>query len=320
VAEETRARVERAMEKLGYLPDVVASNLASNRTRMIAAIVTSYGSALVREFLQSLADTVHPAGFLLLLGATGTSDPRAEEQLIRAFLARRPDAMVVSQINHSSDTRRLLRRSGIPVVEVGGLADDPIDMTVGFSNQEATRQLILHLVQRGYRRIATLSETIADNDRAKLRRLGYMEALHEAGLSHRADLVEAPLNIADAADAFAALMRRSPEIDAVFCSDDLLALGALAECRRRRWNVPKRVAIAGLGDLEFAVAAVPALTTVRIYRTAMGRRTGAVLLQALQGERPQQPQQPVDFEIMSRASARPRPNPTHQPAATCLPG
>ncbi len=301
VAPATRARVERAMRELGYIPNIIASNLASNRTGMIAAMTPGFASPLIHDLFHGLSGAVHAQGYHLLFGVTEAGE--GEDALIRAFLARRPDALVLTHASHAAATRRLLRAAAIPIVEAGQLAEKPIDMTVGFDNEEAACALTRHLIASGYRRIAMISEQQDARGRARARRSGYVRALREADLAFDpALLITSALRHADAALALRRLLQRSPPPDAVFCSDDLLALGALFECQRQGWRVPDRVAIAGFGDLEFAAQACPAITTVRVDRVGMGRRAGMMLLSALQGARPTPRSVDVGFTVVARAS------------------
>ncbi len=224
-------------------------------------------------------------------------------RLIRALLARRPDALVLSRTVHSAATRALLRTATVPIVEVGQLARTPIDMTVGFSNRAAARAVVRHLVARGYRRIAMMSEFQDESGRAMARRKGYGDALAEAGLAMDPGLlVEARTDLGEGARAMLHLRTLDPPPDAVFCSDDLLALGALFECHRRGWRVPADIAIAGFGDLEYAAQACPAITTVHVDRPGMGRQTGEMLLQALGSVRPVTRSIDIGFTLIQRES------------------
>lgn len=303
VAPETRIRVERAMRELGYIPNTVASNLASNRTRVIAAITPGFASPLIRDLFQGLSDVVHTEGYHILFGVAGFREGE-EDALIRAFLARRPDALVLSRTGHSAATRRLLRAAGIPVVEVGQLAKKPVDMAVGFSNEDAAQALVRYMIERGYRDIAMISELQQENDRALPRRRGYERALVESGLRFEPRrLIESHTDLAAAAHALLQLVGERSWPDAIFCGDDVLALGSLFECQRQGLGVPHDIAIAGFGDLDFASQACPPITTVRVDRVGMGRMAGEMLLQALHGARPAARSIDVGFALVPRESA-----------------
>ena len=302
VAAETRARVEQAMNELGYIPNVIASNLASNRTGVIAIIGPGFSSPLLRDLFQGLSEVMRTEGYQIMLGMTGASSGE-EEALIRTFLARRADALVLTNSRHSARALQLLKTVDVPVVEVGELAVRPVGMTVGFSNRAAAHAIVRHLIHVGRKRIAMISEPQDERSRASERRAGYVAALREAGLkADPALLVEARLGLAAAADAIRQLLDISEPPDAVFCSDDVLALGVLFECLRQGWQVPRQLAIAGFGDLEIAAEAIIPLTSLRVERVAMGRRAGAMLLAALRGDTPGTEREDVGFAVIARAS------------------
>ena len=100
---------------------------------------------------------------------------------------------------------------------------------------------------------------------------------------------------------FADLLRKTPDIDAVFCVNDDLALGVLFECQRRQISVPDDMAIVGFNDLEFMASAVPSLTSVRTNRYEMGRHAVTMVIDAIEGRRPQEPVVDLGFQLMVRA-------------------
>src|ERR1043165_1166579 len=116
VAKATRERVRRVLDKTGYVPDLVARGLASNRTSLVAAVIPPLTNSLIAEIMQGLTDALAPADYHLLIGASGFSAPE-EEVLVRAFLSRRVEGMYLTGITHTESTVRMLRSAAIPVVE-----------------------------------------------------------------------------------------------------------------------------------------------------------------------------------------------------------
>jgi LacI family gluconate utilization system Gnt-I transcriptional repressor len=105
---------------------------------------------------------------------------------------------------------------------------------------------------------------------------------------------------------FTDLLAREPDIDSVFCANDDLALGVLFECRRREIAVPEQIAIVGFNDLEFMASAVPTLTSVRTNRYEMGKTAATMLIEAIGGQRPEQPVLDLGFRVIERQSSLPR--------------
>ncbi|CAN0422206.1 unnamed protein product, partial [Phaeothamnion confervicola] len=136
VAPKTRARIEAAIARLGYVPNLTAGSLASNRSRIIGAIVPTIDNSIFAETVRGLSEKLEAAGYQLLLGQTAYRE-NAEESLVTAFLGRRVDGMVLTGVRHSAATVKRLRAAGVPIVETWDLTKRPIDMLAGFSNREA---------------------------------------------------------------------------------------------------------------------------------------------------------------------------------------
>ena len=274
VAPATRKRVEAVLRQTGYTPDLTARGLASNRSGLIAAIVPVLTNSLIAEIMQGLTEALAPNDFHLLLGASGFSSGE-EEVMVRAFLSRRVDGIYLTGAIHTPETVRMLKRSGIPVVEGGNLTDSPIDMVVGYSNVAGARVVTRYLLKKGYWPIGYIGAYPKDNDRARDRRLGYEAALTAAHRKRDPALcIETTLDIDAGGRAMATLLDRRPDVRAVFCSADAIAAGALFECQRRRLAIPGRIAIAGFDDIPLASQVVPALTTLRVPRYEIGQRAG----------------------------------------------
>lgn len=303
VANATRARVEAVIRSTGYTPDLMARGLASSRSGIVAAIVPLLTNSLIAETVQGLTDALVEGEIHLLLGASGFSAPQ-EEELVRAFLSRRVEALHLTGTSHTAASIELLRGARVPVVEGANLPERPIDMAVGYSNGAAAETLTRHLITRGYDPIGYIGADPRDNDRARDRRAGYERALRGAGRSADPTLCEeTQLDIPAGGRAMAALLDRRPDVRAVFCSADAIAAGALFECQRRGLAVPERVAIGGFDDLDIAGQVVPALTTIRVPRYRIGFESGQMIRARLAGRPIERPVLDLGFELVIRDSA-----------------
>jgi LacI family gluconate utilization system Gnt-I transcriptional repressor len=302
VSDETRARVLRVIREAGYVPNLVAGSLASTRTNVIAAIVPTIGNPVFAETIDSMSEVLRAAGLHLLLGNSGSS-LSDEESLIATFLARRPDGIFIHGGIHTAETKRLLRNAGIPVVETGNLRDDPLDMIVSYSNFSAAKAMTSYLIEKGYRRVAFVSASTVNNDRARARQRGYKAALRKHGLAEDPRLiVETSLGFREGAEALVHLRAVDSSIDAIFFSGDAFAAGALNECLRQGIAVPGKIAIAGFDDQKIAAETVPALTTVHVPRREIGRRAAELLLTRLNGQPVEKPIVDVGFRVIERQS------------------
>ena len=300
VAPETLARVREAISRTGYVPNRIAGSLASSRSRLVAAVVPTITGPFGRS-IEALAAALDQAGYQVILGQTGYAQSR-EDAVLEAIISRRPDAIVVTGVVHSSNVRKRLVASGIPVVETWDLTRTPVDMVVGFSQQRLGEAVAGYLVAHGRKQLAVVS---ADDVPAERRARSFSTAAQR--LTGAADcpvqLIAAPATVHDGRTGLAALLEEDPDVDAVFCSSDLIALGVLIEARARGVHVPEQLAVVGLGDLDFAADLDPALTTVRIDGGAIGREAAHFIVERVRGNAVEDRILDIGFELVERQSA-----------------
>jgi LacI family gluconate utilization system Gnt-I transcriptional repressor len=176
-------------------------------------------------------------------------------------------------------------------------------MMIGFSHYDAARAAIAHLFGQGHRKIGFVGARM--DPRVQRRLDGYQAAMKDAGLFDQRLIVSTatPTSVTLGGALFADLLAKSPDLDAVFCANDDLALGVLFECRRREIAIPEQIALIGFNDLEFMASAVPTLTSVRTNRYEMGRTAATMLIDAIEGRRPEQPVLDLGFKVMERQSS-----------------
>ena len=300
VSPEVRQKVADAVSRTGYVPNRLAGGLASTRSRLVAAVVPTISGPVFLETVQALTATLAERGYQLMLGQSGYTGSR-EDALLEAIIGRRPDGIVLTGILHSSEGRRRLLASGIPVVETWDLTPTPIDMLVGFSHVEVGREVARFLHAKGRRRLAVVA---GDDERAQRRTEAFAATARSLGLAAvQVESVPAPTTLRSGREALARLLARQPEIDAVFCSSDLLALGVLTEARVRGLPVPQQLAVVGFGDLEFAADVDPALTTVHIKGTAIGRQAAQFIVERAEGRDVAERVIDIGFSIVERQSS-----------------
>ncbi len=303
VKPSTRERVTKALEQVGYVPNLVARSLVRERSQIVAAIVPTITNSIFADMIAGVSDLLAEHRYQLLLGNSGY-DQSKEENLIRAFLGRRADGLVLTGAMRTLGSEHLLRRANIPVVETWNIGRKRVDMVVGFSNYRAGYEMTRFLAGKGYRKIAFVSGPTTGNDRAIERRKGYRAALREMGCPKHGELIlETQLGFVHGAAALRTLIDRHPDIDAIWFTGDVLAAGALFECQRSGWPVPRRVAIVGMGDLEIASQTIPKLTTLRIPSYEIGRDAAQMIISKLDGKKLKSRVIDHGFRIIERESA-----------------
>ncbi|KAK1183334.1 LacI family DNA-binding transcriptional regulator [Streptomyces sp. NBS 14/10] len=264
VAEATRARVQQAVDELGYRPNVLARNLASGRSGQIAVVVPYLDTPYFAELLQGIIRAARVRGYNVLIDQT---DGDAEHE--KLFLTRGSQQLLFDGVIFSplglaqSDLSE--RDASLPLVVLGERVSDGNFDHIGIDDVAASREATEHLLGLGRRRVAAVGDQpYRTGEAAQLRTRGYRLAHERAGVPVREEyVISTPrFNRSDGATAMAHLLDLEEPPDAVFCYSDLIALGALHTLAARGLRVPEDVAIVGYDDIEDARYANPPVTTV----------------------------------------------------------
>lgn len=299
-----KAKVEAAIRALDYVPHGAARSLASRRSRMIGAIFPSLYSDLFGGALEALQNEVNRAGYTLVV-ASSSYDIEQEVEHIQKFLASGVDALMLVGGSREPEAYRAIQRKKTPYVLTWVSQAAGGHPCIGFDNEAAARAVTRHLLDIGHRRIAVISGTLSDNDRAEARIVGIKAALIERGLRLKADhVIQCPFGLEEGRQAFRQVMALKPRPTAVICGSEPFAYGAIFESEALGLKVPRDVSVTGFDDMWLASHITPALTTVRTPREAMGLQAGRYLLAVLDGQAPVPPR-PLDFELVVRESTAP---------------
>jgi len=302
VTQELRARIQAAVKRLGYVPNLAASRLASGRTRLVGVIVPTLYNVIFAEYLLALHEVLNAEGFQIAVVNSHYSADE-EENAVKSLIGQRVEAIVVAGVSHTPLSRRLLAKSRIPVIETFELAKDPLGLNIGLSQEEAAAAATRHLIETGRRRFAFFAGQL--DERAVARLDGYRRALAEAGREAASTVTQ--ISQSSTIHLGSTLLARHVEAggraEAIFCIDDNLALGAMQECRKRGLRIPQDVAIVGFHDLEFAACVSPSLSSVATRRYETGRLAAQRLLAALASGKAL-PRERIDlgFALMPRES------------------
>lgn len=299
VSQDVLRRVLEAVDRTGYVPNRMAGSLASSRSRLIAAVVPSTVMSVFMATIESLNNTLFDQGYQLMLGQTGYSTER-EESLLEAIIGRRPDGIFITGILPPGRARARLLASGIPVVETWDLTPTPIDMLIGFSHQDIGRKVAEFLMRKGHRRMALIR---AEDERAERRTQAFVAAVAQRGLPAPLVVnVGASRSLKSGRDALDQILRKRPQVQAVFCSSDLLALGVVTEALSRGLRVPEDLAVIGFGDVPFVEHMLPSLSTVRINGGQIGELAAQFLVSRSEGREVSPRIVDVGFSIIERDS------------------
>lgn len=310
VSFDLRRRILDIAQAKGYTPHAAARALASQKTRIIGAVIPSLENLNFSIGVAALQKKLDEKGFTLLL-ACSNYDQEEELKQVRALVAQGISGLMLVGRAHAGELFELLETRKIPYIS--GWTLDKDRPYVGFDNYEIGRKLVNYLVDLGHRDFAVIAQNLGSSDRAADRVAGVRAALLEHGLELRQEyFIEAPHRIMEGQIAFRALMQRDKKPTAVICGTDILAIGALAEAKQMNFVLPRDISITGINDIEFSRFTTPPLTTIALPVDEIGSRAADYLIGRLESrEVPSQTLIPV--ELIVRESSGPAPVAAGQP-------
>jgi DNA-binding LacI/PurR family transcriptional regulator len=285
VHRDTAARIRRIAVDAGFTVSAVARSLATQRTAMIGVVVTTITDPFHHEIIAGLDEVATEHNYSVII-TDSQGDPEREVKVVRTLHERRVDAIVVLSSRVGARYISLLTERRIPIVLVNNQRRNAAVHAVTIDNVDASCMAVEHLLALGHRRIGYIGNengVYSDTERFS----GYRHALSDADVTFTPELVQHADNCPDGGTrAMRRLLDLAEPPTAVFCYNDMMALGAY-DATRGRVAVPRDVSIVGFDDLFFSRFLDPPLTTVVQPKQAMGRKTMQIVLQLLNGETPE---------------------------------
>ena len=284
VAPETRDRIEKAIEALGYTPNFGGRALASGRANTVGAVIPSMANAMFANALQSFQEALTGAGVNLLVATTGF-DPSQELSAIKSLVAHGADGLMLIGNERPDETWSFLEKRRVPYIIAWSNTARRGQRFVGFDNGKAAAGATYHALTLGHRKIAMISGRTQGNDRARARRDGVVAAVEAFGSGARiTHIAEADYLLDEGGHAFREIMSAPEAPTVVICGNDALAAGGMVAARELGISLPDQMSFVGFDDIGLARVVTPALTTVRVPQDGIGRETARLLLGCLSGE------------------------------------
>jgi len=278
VSEKTRKKIERVARELGYVPNRIAGALASRSVNLVGVIFPSLSSFVFPEVLSGISSVLGASPLQPVVGVTGYN-LEEEENVIREMLSWRPAGLVVAGLEHTAAARKMLAAADIPVVEIMDVDGEAVDYCVGISHVEAGRRMAEAIIARGYRRIGFIGTKMPKDFRAAKRYQGFVEVIARAGLSLVAERqYSGGSSIAEGRKITTDLHQQHPELDCIYYSSDLMAVGGYMYCLSNEVAVPGQLAIAGFNNLQIIDGLPLQLATTDAYRFEIGQKAAEIVL------------------------------------------
>ncbi|MER5173117.1 LacI family DNA-binding transcriptional regulator [Thioclava kandeliae] len=277
VSASTRARVLEAAKSLGYVPNKIAGALASQRVNLVGVIIPSLGNLVFPEVLAGISDGLEGSGLQPVVGVTDYS-PEKEESVLYEMLSWRPSGVIIAGLEHSEAAQAMLENAGIPVVEIMDADGEGVDSVVGISHRRAGLQMAEAIVAAGYKKIGFLGSKMPEDHRARKRFEGFKEGLAAAGLAiSDEEFYGGGSALAKGREMTQAILTRSPDLDFLYYSNDMIGAGGMLWCLDNGYDVPGQIGMAGFNGLRLLDGFSRRLATMDSCRREIGLKAAEII-------------------------------------------
>ena len=277
VSDATRLKVTEAAKRLGYVPNKIAGALASQRVNLVAVIIPSLSNMVFPEVLTSINEVLDETPLQPVFGVTNYQ-PEKEESVLFEMLSWRPSGVIIAGLEHTDAARAMMRNADVPIVEIMDLDGDPIDAIVGVSQRRAGREMAEAIIAEGYRKIGFMGTNMPLDHRARKRFEGFSEALAKAGIEIAdQEFYSGGSALVKGREMTATILKRSPDLDFLYYSNDMIGAGGLLYCLANGIDVPGQVGLAGFNGVELLNGLPKQLATMDAERHKIGRAAAEII-------------------------------------------
>ena len=278
VSETTRQRVLIAAKELGYVPNQIAGSLASQRVNLVAVIIPSLSNMVFPEVLTGINQVLEDTPLQPVVGVTDYM-PEKEERVLYEMLSWRPSGVIIAGLEHTDATRAMLTNAGIPVVEIMDTDGRPVDAMVGISHRRAGLEMARAILKEGYQHIGFMGTKMPLDHRARKRFEGFTEGLAKEGveIEDRA-FYSGGSALAKGREMTQEMMARSPDLDFLYYSNDMIGAGGLLYLIDQGVDIPGKVGLSGFNGVELLQGLPRQLATMDACRIEIGRAAAEIVL------------------------------------------
>lgn len=303
---ETLEKVMQAIKKLGYIPHGTARALASRKTNMVAAFYPTLNNPIFARSTHSMQRALWKNGYQLLL-ASYEYQIDDEIAVARAIVERGVDGIIMIGTDHSEELFNLLHQCDVPYVMTWSVDDTSYPYCVGISNFDAAYQIAELVLTYGHEKIGICGGPIERNERARGRRNGVIAAAKAKGIEVPEKwILEKPFSYEGGRQAIRQLWSMKERPTAIFFGTDILAMGALEECRKLKIKVPEEISVIGFDGSEEGGMTCPGLTTIALPAYEIGERAAELIIRLI-NQKDTPPELPMSATIIERNSLGPAP-------------
>ncbi|WP_019955767.1 LacI family DNA-binding transcriptional regulator [Yoonia vestfoldensis] len=278
VSAATRQKVQDAAKRLGYVPNKIAGALASSRVNLVAVIIPSLGNMVFPEVLAGISEVLEDTDLQPVVGVTDYL-PEKEEKVLFEMLSWRPSGVIIAGLEHSEASRAMLRQAGIPVVEIMDTDGEPIDTCVGISHRRAGRKMAEEIIAAGYKKIGFMGTKMPLDHRARKRFEGFTRTLAKAGIEIAdQEFYSGGSALAKGREMTAKMIARSPDLDFLYYSNDMIGAGGLLYLLEQGVAIPGQIGLAAFNGVELLDGLPRRLATMDACRREIGVKAAQIIV------------------------------------------
>ncbi|RLM26668.1 DNA-binding transcriptional regulator CytR [Brenneria alni] len=282
VSTTTRKKVEQAVIAVGYSPHSLARNLKRNESRTILTIVPDICDPYFSEIFRGIEETAAEHGYLVLIGDCAHQRQK-EKTFVDLIITKQIDGMLLLGSDLPFEAGKEEQRNLPPMVMANEFSPELALPTVHIDNLTASFEAVHYLHQLGHQRIACIAGP-EHMYLSQYRLQGYIQALRRCGIIiDNQYIIRGDFSYQTGVNGLIALMKHPQPPSAIFCHNDIIALGVLSQAKKMRLDIPRDISVVGFDDIEHAQYCSPPLTTVAQPRYQIGREAMLLLLEQLHG-------------------------------------
>lgn len=285
ISDETRQRILKAVEKLGYKPNMIARSLRTQRTQMIAVMIGDISNAFYHPIVRAIQDVARAREYDVLI-SNGDHLYENELRFVETVLRRPVDGVIMAPHRLTTeDLDRFIQRSQLPVVALGAQVQHPMVDVIGGTSEGATYEAITWLIrEKRHRRIGFMG-VVGDMPPGPPRLHGYQRAMAEAGLTVEPDFIQkVEFTIEGGRRAMAVFLQQQQPPTAIFACNSLMAIGAIKVAQAEGFRVPEDFSVMGFDDIPEAEIVSPPLTIIARDLPVVGHLLADVLFERIDGQ------------------------------------
>ncbi|MFG6147120.1 LacI family DNA-binding transcriptional regulator [Halobacillus sp. B23F22_1] len=303
MGEKTKLRIEEAIKELGYQPNIVARSLKQKSTKTIGVIVANILHTFSTEVSRAIEDVCHSSDFHTII-CNADDDPAKEKKYIEMLRAKQVDGLIIFPTGNNRDLYKRMLAEKYPVVFLDRPVTDIPVSSVMLKNEKAAVLAVNHFYEKGWRRIAMITASIADNVSPRVERIeGFRKAHHSLELDVIEEYVKS-VEPHEVKDTLLEMWQKDNPPEAILAGNDRVLREVLTFVKETKLSIPEDLSIIGIDDVPYADFYNPPLTTVAQPTFQMGKKAAEVLLDKIHKKQPEddRPDDRFEPQLIPRAS------------------